>query len=294
MIEHPFHGTITALITPFKNDELDLDALAKLIEHQIKGGIKAIILGGSTGEGVTLSIEEYFAFISEAITISRGRLKIIAGCSSSSTKAAISMLSGAERLGVDAIMCMTPPYNRPSQEGLYRHFKAVHDATNLPIMLYTFPPRTGVNFDDETILKLAQLPRIVALKDFDVERTLRLSVKLPSFALMSGDDMNALTNLVHGGSGIISVVSNILPVEVDAIQEAWDKNDTRLALTLHQKLLPIYKALFVESNPVPVKYVASLMDLCSPEVRLPLCELTTTNKEILSGSLNHLAPKQIW
>ncbi len=288
---HPFHGTITALITPFKNDKIDFVSLKKLIEYQIDGGIKSIVLGGSTGEGVTLSLEEYLSLIEESINISQGRIQIVAGCSASSTQVSIAMLSGAEKLGADALMCMTPPYNRPSQEGLYQHFKAVHDATNLPVMLYAFPPRTGVNFEDDTILRLAELPRIVALKDFDVERTLRLSALLPpDFALMSGDDVNALTNRVHGGSGIISVVSNVFPREVKAIQEAWNKGLPQEALKLHQKLLPIYKAMFIEVNPVPIKYAASLLGLCNADIRMPLCELTEKNKELVRAVMTQPQP----
>lgn len=282
---HPFRSAITAIITPFKNNELDLGAFKNLIERQIDSGIKAIIVGGSTGEGLLLSADEYLVLVKEAIKTSNGRLKIIAGSSAPSTSEASLTLKKAQDLGADGLMSTTPPYCKPSQEGLYRHFKAVHDATNLPIMLYANLGRSAADFEDDTILRLAELPRIVALKDDNVERTLRLSARLKDFSLMSSDDINALSNRAHGGIGVASVLSNILPREVLAVQDAWDKGDTELALKLFQDLVSICKAMFVESNPVPVKYAASLMGLCSAEMRLPLCALKDENADKVRAAL---------
>lgn len=282
---HPFGGVITAIITPFKNNELDLVSFQKLVEYQIDSGIKALIVGGSTGEGLLLSPSEYLILIAEAIKVADGRLKIIAGSSAPSTMEATSMLEKAQVLGVDGLMCTTPPYSKPSQEGLYQHFKAVHDATNLPIMLYANAGRAAVDFEDDTICKLAELPRVVALKDYDMERTLRLSVRLKDFALMSSDDITALSNRAHGGVGVASVLSNILPREVLAVQEAWDRGDAKLALKLFQGLVLVCKSMFVESNPVPVKYAASLMGFCDPEMRLPLCSLQEENMEKVRRAL---------
>lgn len=285
MKTHLFSGVITAIITPFKNNELDLDSFRNLIERQIASGIKAIIVGGSTGEGLLLRPDEYLLLTKEAIKTADGRLQVIAGSSAPSTMEAVLMLKRAQELGADGLMCTTPPYSKPSAEGLYQHFKAVHDATNIPIMLYANAGRAAVDFDDDTICRLAELPRIVALKDYDMERTLRLSARLKDFALMSSDDITALSNRAHGGVGVASVLSNILPHEVLAVQEAWDKGDTKLALQLFQELVSICKSMFVESNPVPVKYATSLMGLCSSEMRLPLCALKEENAAKVKAAL---------
>jgi 4-hydroxy-tetrahydrodipicolinate synthase len=274
---HPFHGLITALITPFKDDAIDIASLEKLLDHQKKGGVKAVVVAGSTGEAPTLSNSEYSTLIENALKCG---INIIAGCGSSSTRLAIDMALTAEKLGVSGIMATIPGYNKPTQEGLYRHFKAIHDATNLPIMLYTVPSRTGADFTDETIYRLGSLPRIVAMKDAgsDIERPLRISTMLPDFAILAGDDANTLAFYAQGGSGIVSVASNIAPSEINKMCRSWETNHMQDALALQRTLLPLYKAMFVETNPVPVKYAASLLGLCYPEVRLPLCELSASNK----------------
>jgi 4-hydroxy-tetrahydrodipicolinate synthase len=181
-------------------------------------------------------------------------------------------------------MCTVPAYNKPTQIGLYEHFKSIHDATLLPIMLYTVPSRTGADFTDETILKLALLPRIVAMKDAgsDIERVLRLSSKLPDFAILSGDDATALAFNAQGGLGLVSVASNIIPGKVKQIHDLWSDGDIKQALRLQQNLVELYHAMFVETNPTPVKYAASLLELCTSEVRLPLYEASNINQKMIA------------
>lgn len=285
---HPFHGLITALITPFKNYEIDLRALEKLINHQINGGIKEVVIAGSTGESPTLSFEEYKDLIKASIQYSTGKLSIIAGCSSSSTRSSIQMAKAAERIGATGLMCSPPPYNKPSQAGLYEHFKMIHDNTNLPIMLYAAPGRTGVDFNDDTLFKLARLPRIVALKDCggDLERPLRLLNKLGNkLTVLSGDDPITLSYNAQGAKGLVSPISNLFPKEIKQIQDLWFSGKTAEALEAQVKLMPLYKALFIETNPIAIKYAASLLGLCEAELRLPLCAPNSINQKIIEDAI---------
>lgn len=285
---HPFHGLITALITPFKNNEIDYNALQKLINHQIDGGIKAIVIAGSTGEAPTLSFEEYKNLIKAAIEYSSGKLTIIAGCSSSSTQLSIQMAKLAEELGADGLMCSPPPYNKPTQAGLYEHFKLIHDNTNLPIMLYAAPGRTGIDFNDDTLCKLSQLPRIVAIKDCsgDLERPLRLLNKLgDKLTILSGDDPVTLSYNAQGAKGLVSPISNLFPKEIKKIQDLWFSGKTAEALEAQIKLIDLYKALFIETNPIAIKYAASLLGLCEAELRLPLCAPNVNNQKIIEETI---------
>ena len=285
-MHHPFHGLITALITPFKNNTIDLESLKKLLDHQKQCGVKAVVIAGSTGEMPTLSPEEYKILIENTLKFANG-INVIVGSSSNNTETAVSRAICAEKKGAKAIMSTVPYYNRPTQEGLYLHFKAIHDATNIPIMLYTIPIRTGTDLADETVFRLAELPRIVAMKDSgsDIERTLRISAKLPNFAILAGDDSVASAFYAQGASGLVSVTSNILPAEMSEVCKLLSDNNFREALLLQQKLWPLYNAMFIETNPVPVKYAASLLGLCSSDVRLPLCSLRDDNKDIVKKAL---------
>ncbi|MES2214634.1 MAG: 4-hydroxy-tetrahydrodipicolinate synthase [Pseudomonadota bacterium] len=279
-MSHPLHGLMTALVTPFKNDEIDFTSLQKLLDYQKKGGVKTVVVAGSTGEVPTLSKEEYNELIKHAVEFAGG-LNIVAGCGSSSTKIAVDMATSAEKIGASALMCTVPAYNKPTQEGIWLHFKAVHDATNLPIMLYTIPSRTGTDFTDETILRLAQLPRIVAIKDGgpDIERPLRMSAKLSDFSILAGDDSAATLFYAQGGSGLVSVASNVMPRTMSRLCALLQESRLQEAITLQQKLFPMYKAMFIETNPIPVKYAVSLLGLCEPDLRMPLCALSKDNQE---------------
>jgi 4-hydroxy-tetrahydrodipicolinate synthase len=268
-----FKGLITAVVTPFKNDKIDVPALEKMIEYQIKYKVDGIVLAGSTGEGASLSIEEYQFLIKSSLEIAKGRIDVIAGCSSSSTRQAIDLAKIAEREKANGIMVAVPPYIKPTQEGIYQHFQTIHNAANLPIILYSVPSRTSVDFIDDTILRLSLLPRIVALKDAssDIQRPLRLSAGLPAdFNLLSGNDDVSLAYNAHGGVGCISVASNITPKLCKTLQDTWQNGDFKTSFRIHQRLALLYKALFIESNPIGVKCGASYLGLCGGDLRLPL------------------------
>lgn len=284
-----FSGLITALITPFKNYDIDFASLKKLINHQIDGGIKSIVIAGSTGEAPTLLMEEYVTLIKAAIELSKGKLNVIAGCSSSSTKNSVEMAMTAENLGAVGLMCSPPPYNKPTQEGLYQHFKNIHNNTNIPIMLYAAPGRTGVDFTDDTIIKLAELPRIIAIKDCggDLERPLRLISKIGNkLSILSGDDPITLSYNAQGAKGLVSPISNLFPKEIKQVQDLWAKGNHAKALELQIKLLPLYKALFSETNPISIKYAASLLGLCEAELRLPLYPPNAGNQKNIEEAIS--------
>ncbi len=273
-----FKGLITAIITPFKGGELDFIALEKIIEYQATNQVKGIVVAGSTGEGTSLNIDEYNLLTKASVELAKNCISIIAGCCSSDTRTAKEIGKVAKKNGVQGLLCTVPPYVKPSQEGLYEHFKTIHEAVDLPIMLYSVPSRTAVDLNDDAILKLSELPRILALKDAgrDLERPLRLSSKLKSnFNLLSGNDEITLSYNAQGGVGCISVASNIAPQLCKKLQDACQKGDFALALKVQQQLLPLYKALFSEANPIPVKYAAHYLGLCSAEIRLPLTEATS-------------------
>lgn len=289
-MQNPFYGLITALITPFKNNEIDYQSLEKLINHQIDAGIKALVLAGSTGEGSVLGFEEYSNLLNRAIEIAKSKILIIAGCTSISTANAIAMAMQAEKLGAGGLMCSPPPYNRPTQNGLYEHFKALHDATNLPIMLYAAPSRASVDFTDDTIIKLSNLPRIMALKDCsaELERPIRIlkNITKKDFTVLSGDDSLSLAYNAQGASGLVSVASNIFPKEMMEIQNSWQNGEIAKAISLQRKYIDLYKALFIETNPIPIKYAASIMGMCEEEMRLPLVPASKEIKNVIGGAVD--------
>lgn len=289
-----FKGLITAIITPFKNNKLDLDALEKILNHQINARVNAVVIAGSTGEGSSLSFEEYKLLLQTAKDIINKRIPVISGCSSNNTAYAIELAAESTKIGVDGFMVSPPSYLKPTQGGIYKHFEAIHEASNLPIMLYSVPSRTGVDFADETIFKLAKLPRILALKDagIDLERPLRIkSVVNKEFNLLCGNDDLSLAFNAQGGVGCVSVVSNITPKLCKELQEKWHNNDVKGSLEIHQKLLPLYKALFVEPNPIPVKYAMYYLGFCTNEIRLPLTEATDTTKKQIEEIITSLSIK---
>ena len=286
-----FSGLITALITPFKNYAIDFASLDKLINHQIEGDIKSIVVAGSTGEAPTLSMEEYVSLVKATIESSQGKLNVIAGCSSSSTKNSVEMAVEAEKLGAAGLMCSPPPYNKPTQGGIYEHFKMIHDNTNIPIMLYAAPGRTGVDFTDDTIMSLAELPRITAIKDCggDLERPLRIMRKLgDKVSVLSGDDPITLSYNAQGAKGLVSPISNLFPKAIKQVQDLWANGNHAKALELQIQLLPLYQALFSETNPIAIKYAASLLGLCEAELRLPLCPPSLSNQQNIEIAINEI------
>ena len=266
-------GYSSALPTPFKGCFIDEEAFAAFCEWQIGEGISALVVNGTTGEAPTLTAEEQRQLIRLAVDVADGRVPVIAGAGSNATAHAIELARQAEFAGADGLLIVTPYYNRPSQEGLFRHFEALHRATRLPILLYDVPPRTGCTLAIETIVRLADLPRMAGLKDAtgDLHRPARLRRLLGDrFRLFSGDDATALDFLAAGGNGCISVVSNVAPRLCVRLHAAWERGDRAEARAVASTLAPLAEALFAESNPVPLKHALSTMQRMSADVRLPL------------------------
>ncbi|HEY5778095.1 MAG TPA: 4-hydroxy-tetrahydrodipicolinate synthase [Terrimicrobiaceae bacterium] len=287
-----FAGTYTALVTPFKNGAFDPEAFRALIETQISGGVEGIVPVGTTGESPTLTHTEHSAVIQAAVEAARGRCKVIAGTGSNSTAEAVSLTQDAEKLGADAALLVAPYYNKPSQEGLYRHYRSIAEAVRIPIVLYSIPGRCGIEIGVETVARLARdCPTIVCIKESggSVERVSQLRQAVPkAFEILSGDDSLTLPFLAAGGVGVISVASNLLPQEISTFVRAWREGRTQEAVETHQRLYRLFKDLFIEPNPVPIKYALSLKGVMSAEVRLPLCEMSDSNKEKLRSTLTAL------
>jgi 4-hydroxy-tetrahydrodipicolinate synthase len=284
-----FKGSITAIVTPFRNGKIDEKKFRELIEFQIKNGTSGIVPCGTTGESATLSFEEHERVIEITIEQVNKRVPVIAGTGSNSTDEAIILTKQAAESGADASLQVSPYYNRPTQRGLYLHFKAVADSVKIPIILYNIASRTGVNIEPETIAKLAvDCKNIVAVKEAsgNLEQMSRIKALCPAgFELTSGDDGLTLPVLSIGGVGIISVVSNIVPRDVSDMVSAFEKGDIKKAKELHYKLLPLIKAMFIETNPIPVKTALGLMGMCEPDLRLPMCALSPDNLEKVKKAL---------
>lgn len=284
-----FRGTFTALVTPFRGGGIDVSAFEQLIETQIAAGISGIVAIGTTGESPTLSHGEREQVIGLAVARANKRCLVLAGTGSNSTEHSIAETKLAEKLGVDAALLVGPYYNKPSQEGLFRHFKAIADATSLPIMLYNIPGRCGVDIMPETVARLAKECRnIVSIKEASgsVERVGDLRRRLPdAFTILSGDDSLTLPFMAVGAAGVVSVASNLFPSDVCALVRACESGDLKLAEKLHSKLLPVFKDLFIEPNPVPVKTALGWRGVMSGEVRLPLCEMSEANQARLRKTL---------
>jgi 4-hydroxy-tetrahydrodipicolinate synthase len=287
-----FAGTYTALVTPFRNGAFDREAFRALIEAQISGGVEGIVPAGTTGESPTLTNEEHTEVIQAAIEAAKGRCKVIAGTGSNSTVEAISLTREGERLGADAALLVAPYYNKPSQEGLYRHYRAIAEAVSIPIVLYNIPGRCGIEIGVETVARLASdCPSIVCIKEAggSVERVSQLRQMVPeAFEILSGDDSLTLPFLSAGGVGVISVASNLMPQDVSEFVRAWRDGRTQEAVDAHRRLYRLFKDLFIEPNPVPIKYALSLKGAMSAEVRLPLCEMSVPNTEKLHATLSAL------
>ncbi len=284
-----FRGTFTALVTPLRDNAIDVSAFEKLIERQIAAGITGIVAVGTTGESPTLSHEEREEAIRLAVTIANKRCQVLAGTGSNATQHAVTDTKMAEKLGADGALLVAPYYNKPSQEGLFRHFKAIADGTSLPIVLYNIPSRCGVDIGPDTVVRLAtECRNIVSIKEASgsVERVSELRRRLPeAFTILSGDDSLTLPFMSVGAVGVVSVASNLFPAEVCALVRAFELGDVRTAEKSHRKLFPLFKDLFIEPNPVPVKTALSWRGAMSAECRLPLCEMAATNQARLRKTL---------
>ncbi len=281
-------GSIVALVTPFIGGGIDYEALAKLIEFHIARGTKGIVVCGTTGESATLSHGEHVKIIYHAVRVSAGRIPIIAGTGSNSTAEAISLTKAAKKYGANGALLISPYYNRPSQEGLYQHYRAVSESVDLPLVLYSIRSRTGVNIEAETVARLARLKNIIGIKEASgdlAQMTEIMALTGGMFQLTSGDDALTLPVLSIGGVGVISVLANIVPEETQAVVDAFQQKKNPVAAVLNRKLIRLTKAMFMETNPVPVKTALGMMGMIDPEVRLPLCPMSDANATRLRQEL---------
>jgi 4-hydroxy-tetrahydrodipicolinate synthase len=284
----PFQGSITALITPFKDGKVDEKAFQKLVEWQIDQGAHGLVPCGTTGESPTLTHEEHKRVIELCVEAASGRVPVIAGTGSNSTAEAVELTRHAKTAGVDGVLVVTPYYNKPTQEGLYLHYKAINDCTDVPILIYNIPGRSIVDMSVETMMRLFKLKNIVGVKDAtaNMARVSQQRAALGTdFVQLSGEDATALGFMAHGGQGCISVTANVAPALCSEFQLACLAGNFRLALQLQDRLMPLHDALFVESNPVPVKYAASKLGLCTADTRLPLAPLTAASRQKVDDAL---------
>src|SRR5216117_330472 len=290
-----FRGTFTALVTPFRNGDVDVSAFEKLIETQIAGGITGIVAIGTTGESPTLSHKEREQLIRLAVATANKRCLVLAGTGSNATDHAVVDTKLAEKLGVDGALLVAPYYNKPSQEGLFRHFSAIAKSTPLRLMLYNIPGRCGVDIVAETVARIqSDCPNVVSIKEAggNVDRVSELRTRLPdAFTVLSGDDGLTLPFLAAGAVGVVSVASNLLPREMCELVKAFTNGDSKRAERLHRKLYWLFKDLFIEPNPVPIKTALSWRGTISAEVRLPLCEMSAANQARLRKTLEEFERK---
>ncbi len=284
-----FTGTYTAIVTPFKNGKTDDAAFERLVDFQIKGGVDGIVPAGTTGESSTLGYQENIDVIGRAVKFARGKIKIIAGTGANSTSEATYLTRAAEEAGADASLQVAPYYNKPTQEGLYQHFKAVAGVTSLPIVLYNIPGRCAVEIAIDTVKRLAEnCKNIVAIKESggSCDRVSQLRAALgKEFVILSGDDSLTLPFMSVGGQGVISVASNIIPREISQMVKLFQSGKAAAALRVHEKFYPLLRALFIETNPVPVKAALAMMKFVSEEYRLPLVPMNPENRNVLRAAM---------
>ncbi len=282
--------TYTALVTPFKNGKVDETSLEKLVEFQIKNGVDGIVPCGTTGESPTLSHEEHNLVIELCVKIANKRVKVMAGTGSNSTAEAIAMTNHAKEIGADSCLIVAPYYNKPIAEGVYQHFKALNEC-DIPLFIYNIPGRSVINISDENLARIAELKNVVGIKDAtgDLARvaSLRLLINKP-FTYLSGEDATVVGFNAMGGNGVISVTSNIAPKMVSDLQKFTAQGDYKSALEIQDKLTSLHAAMFCETNPIPVKYAASLMGLCTSEIRLPLTQPSDTAKARVEKEMKKL------
>jgi 4-hydroxy-tetrahydrodipicolinate synthase len=287
-----FTGTYTAIVTPFRNGRIDEEKLVKLVRWQIKSGVDGIVPVGTTGESPTVDCEEHIRIIDIVVQAVAGKAKVLAGTGANSTSEAIELTRAAEKVGADGSLQVAPYYNKPTQEGLYRHFRAIAKETKLPIILYSIPGRCGIEIGLETCRRLASdCKNIIGIKEAGgtPERVSLLKASIPNgFLILSGDDSMTLPFMSVGARGVISVASNVAPREVSNMVKAYLKGNVAVAQKLHFKLYPLFKNLFVETNPVPVKAALAMMGMVDEEYRLPLCEISASNRKVVQKTLKDL------
>jgi 4-hydroxy-tetrahydrodipicolinate synthase len=290
-----FKGSFTALITPFKDGEVDEKAFRRIVEWQIAEGSHGLVPVGTTGESPTLTHAEHKRIVELTVEIADRRVPVIAGAGSNATAEAIDFARHAAKVGADAVLVVTPYYNKPTQEGLYRHFKAINDAVDVPIFIYNIPGRSVVDMSVDTMHRCFAMKNIVGVKDATANlarASLQRAAMGTDFIMLSGEDATALGFMAHGGRGCISVTSNIAPRLCAEFQNACLDGDDKRALALQDRLMPLHDALFCEANPGPVKYAASRMGLCEPDTRLPLAPIADSSKKIVDAALQRVGLMQ--
>lgn len=283
-----FKGAIPALITPFKNGKVDEAAFKNLVERQIAAGVHGLVPVGTTGETATLSHDEHKRVVEMCVEVAAGRVPVIAGAGSNSTEEAIELVSHAKTIGADAALVVTPYYNRPSQEGLYRHYEAINNAVELPVLVYNVPSRTAGDISNETLERLSKLPNIIGVKDATGDLT-RASVQRitcgDQWVLLSGDDPTSLGYVAHGGHGCVSVTANVAPEAYAAFMSAAIAGDFPAALYWQDRLVRLHKALFLDASPAPTKFALSVLGLCEPDVRLPIAPCSDAVKPAILSAM---------
>jgi 4-hydroxy-tetrahydrodipicolinate synthase len=283
-----FKGSLVALITPFRDGAVDEKAFQDFVAWQIGQGTNGLIPCGTTGESPTLSHAEHKRVVELCVEVAKGKVPVIAGTGSNSTAEAIELTKHAKKAGAEAALVVTPYYNKPTQEGLYQHFKAIHDAADLPIVIYNIPPRSVVDMTVATMARLAKLPNIVGVKDAtaDLARPLRTKIAIgDKFCQLSGEDATALPYLAQGGHGCISVTANVAPRMCAEMHKAWNDRDLDGAMKVNERLMPLHDALFCETSPGPVKHAASLLGICTSETRLPICPIAPESREKVATAM---------
>ncbi|MEI8396062.1 MAG: 4-hydroxy-tetrahydrodipicolinate synthase [Rhodospirillaceae bacterium] len=286
-----FTGSIVALVTPFKGDAVDEAACQSLCDWHISQGTHGLVPCGTTGESPTLNHKEHMRVVELAIEAAAGRVPVIAGTGSNSTEEAITLTRHAKQAGADAALVVTPYYNKPTQEGLYQHFKAIHDSAELPIIIYNIPGRSVIDMTVATMARLAKLPNIVGVKDAtaNLQRPLDVRVAIgPEFCQLSGEDATVVAFLAQGGVGCISVTANVAPALCAELHNAWRAGDYQTVFRLRDRLLPLHNAMFVETNPAPAKYAVSLLGRCENSVRLPLVTVSEGNRATIRAAMTGL------
>jgi 4-hydroxy-tetrahydrodipicolinate synthase len=285
-----FRGSFTALVTPFKNGSLDEKAFRSLVDWQIAEGTNGLVPVGTTGESPTLSHDEHKRVVEWCVEQATGRVPVVAGAGSNSTKEAVELAEHAEQAGASAVLIVTPYYNKPTQEGLYQHYKAINDAIGIPIIIYNIPARSVIDMSVDTMKRLSELPNIAGVKDAtaNVVRVSQQRAAMgPDFIQLSGEDATALGFMAHGGHGCISVTSNVAPRLCAEFESACLKGDFASALKYQDKLMPLHTALFLETNPAPAKYALSVLGKCSDTVRLPMVTLADKTKAAVREAMVH-------
>ena len=285
-----FKGSLVALIPPFKNGAVDEDAFRKLVDWQIDQGTHGLVPVGTTGESPTLSHEEHKRVIELCIEQTVGRVPVIAGAGSNSTQEAIDFTVHAKQAGADAALHVMPYYNKPTQEGMFRHFEAINNAADIPIIIYNLPGRSIVDMSVDTMKRCAELPNVVGVKDATADLVRPIQTRMAigeDFCQLSGEDASIVPYLAHSGHGCISVTANVAPKQLSDMHVAWQNRDLDTVFAINERLQPLHAALFCESSPGPVKYAASLIGLCDGSTRLPICEIADSSKRQVEHAMRH-------